>query len=91
MNVNDSLNTSHCSGGKHNIGERLVLKNPSLRWMAHEAASSGLMINLDELREPHTEPETVRKTLKGLWWILEYLPIEHRSYKDRDSVTHVYV
>ena len=91
MNLNDSVNTAHCSGGKHNIGTMPVPNNPSLRWMAYEAARSGLIIDLKGLHKPPTEPETVRNTLNVFWRIMEYLPIEHRSYKDRDSVTLVYV
>ena len=79
------------SGGNHNIGEGSAPNNPSLRWMAYEAAISGLLVDLAELHDQPAEPETVRKTLKGLWRMMEYLPIEHRSYEDRDSMTLVYV
>jgi hypothetical protein len=79
------------SGGKHNIGATSVPNNPSLRWMAYEAAMSGLIVDLRGLDDRPAEPDTVRNTLKGFWGMMEYLPIEHRSYKDRDSVTLAYV
>jgi hypothetical protein len=80
------------SGGKHNIGATSVPNNnPSLRWMAYEAAMSGLIVDLTELDDRPAEPDTVRNTLKGFWRMMEYLPIEHRSYKGRDSVTLAYV
>jgi hypothetical protein len=79
------------SGGKHNIGATSVPNNPSLRWMAYEAAMSGLIVDLRGLEDRPAEPDTVRNTLKGFWRMMEYLPIEHRSYKDRDSVTLAYV
>jgi hypothetical protein len=79
------------SGGKHNIGAMPAPNNPSLRWMVYEAAMSGLIIDLTDLDDRPAEPHTVRNTLKGLWRMMEYLPIEHRSYKDRNSVTLVYV
>jgi len=78
------------SGGKHNIAT-LVPNNPSLRWMAYEAAMSGLIVDLRGLEDRPAEPATVKNTLKGFWRMMEYLPIEHRSYKDRDSVTLAYV
>jgi hypothetical protein len=79
------------SGGKHNIGATSVPNNPSLRWMAYEAAMSGLIVDLRGLDDRPAEPDTVRNTLKGFWGMMEYLPIEHHSYKDRDSVTLAYV
>jgi hypothetical protein len=79
------------SGGKHNIGATSVPNNPSLRWMAYEAAMSGLIVDLRGLDDRPAEPDTVRNTLKNFWRMMEYLPIEHRSYKDRDSVTLAYV
>lgn len=79
------------SGGKHNIGAISVPNNPSLRWMAYEAAMSGLLVDPTDLHDRPTEPDIVRNTLKGFWRMMEYLPIEHRSYKDRDSVTLAYV
>jgi hypothetical protein len=77
------------SGGKHNIA-KAVPNNPSLRWMAYEATMSGLFVNLDKLDDQPAEPD-VKNTLKGFWRMMEYLPIEHRSYKDRNSVTLAYV
>ena len=91
MNVNDSLNTTHCSGGKHDIDAESIPNTPSLRWMAYEAAKSGLIIDLNGLDIRPPEPNPVKNPLKGFWRIMEYLPIEHRSYKDGDSVTIAYV
>ena len=91
MNVNDSLNTTHCSGGKHDIDAESIPNIPPLRWMAYEAAKSGLIIDLNGLDIRPPEPNPVRNTLKGFWRIMEYLPIEHRSYKDGDRATIVYV
>jgi hypothetical protein len=79
------------SGGKHNIGATSVPNNPSLRWMAYEAAMSGLIVDLTDLHDRPAEPDPVRDTLKGFWKIMEYLPIEHRSYEGRNSVTLAYV
>ena len=79
------------SGGKHNIGAGSAPNNPSLRWMAYEAAISGLRVDLAELHDQPAEPETVRNTLKGFWQMMEYIPIEHRSYQHRNSMTLMYV
>ena len=79
------------SGGKHDIGAGSAPNNPSLRWMAYEAAISGLLVDLAGLHDRPAEPETVRNTLTGLWWMVEYYLIEHRSYEGRDSMTHAYV
>jgi hypothetical protein len=79
------------SGGKHKIGAMPAPNNPSLRWMVYEAAMSGLRVDLTGLGDRPAEPDPVRNTLKGFWRMMEYLPIEHRSYKDRDSVTLAYV
>ena len=78
------------SGGKHDIGATSV-NNPSLRWMAYEAAMSGLIVKLNDLHDRPAEPDSVRNTLKGFWRIMEYLPIEHRSYEGRNSATIAYV
>jgi hypothetical protein len=79
------------SGGRHSINARSSPNTPSLRWMAYEAAKSGLLIDLTDLHDRPAEPETVRNTLKGLWWIMECLPIEHLSYINRDANTLMYV
>jgi hypothetical protein len=81
------------SGGKHDIAKAVPNNppnNPSLRWMAYEAAMSGLFVDLDKLDDQPAEPD-VKNTLKGFWRMMEYLPIEHRSYKDGNSVTLAYV
>jgi hypothetical protein len=80
------------SGGKHDIGATSApTNNPSLRWMVYEAAMSGLIVDRVGLEVPPPGPDTPKKTLKGFWRMMEYLPIEHHTYTDRGSVTVVYV
>jgi hypothetical protein len=58
--------------------------------MVYEAAMSGLIVDRKGLEDQPLAPDP-RNTLKGFWRVMEYLPIEHRSYKDPDSVTVRYV
>jgi len=75
-------------GGKHNVGAiSAPTNNPSLRWMVYEAAMSGLIVNREGLEVPHAGPDTPKKTLQGFWTMMEYLPIEHRTYTEPNSVT----
>ena len=80
------------SGGKHNIGAiSAPTNNPPLRWMVYEAAMFGLIVDRVGLEVEPAPPDTPKETLQGFWTIMEYLPIEHRTYTGRNSVTLVYV
>ena len=59
--------------------------------MAHEAAMSGLLVDVDDLEYFPAEPDAVRNTLKGIWRVMEYLPIEHHCYDGQDNTTLWYV
>ncbi|OCH91828.1 hypothetical protein OBBRIDRAFT_871796 [Obba rivulosa] len=77
---------SDIGGGIVN-NEAMNRRTASLRWMVYQAIAAGLLLDMlnegikeDEAKE--TDPE-VHESLTGVWWLLEWLPIKHLSYKSK--------
>ncbi|KAJ3555863.1 hypothetical protein NM688_g2346 [Phlebia brevispora] len=73
-----------------------VEHSPSLLWMVMEAAHAGLRMDhlkFDKPPEPEKPkeggaPASLRKyteSLKGIWWLLEYIPVKQLAYKDKGT------
>ncbi|OCH86355.1 hypothetical protein OBBRIDRAFT_738162, partial [Obba rivulosa] len=56
---------------------------PPLRWMIYEAIVAGLKLD-DWTTATQTQTE-VHESLKGIWWLLELLPMKYLSYKTKDG------
>jgi len=74
--------------------DKCGLSQIALEWMLVEAESSGLLLYPDKVRsvlryshpDSHDAPDPVAHlniSLRGAWWILEYLPHKSYSYKTR--------
>jgi uncharacterized protein (DUF2235 family) len=77
----------HSDVGGSYAPEKSGLSQIALEWMLVEAESRGLLLHPDRVHsvlsypDPRYAPNPVADlnvSLKGLWWILEYLP--HKSY-----------
>ncbi|KAE9399686.1 WD40 repeat-like protein [Gymnopus androsaceus JB14] len=85
-------------GGGNTVNKDLKSYGPALRWMIHEAILAGLGVEpfkvknmgCGEKKEPDVEKvkPTINESLKRVWWIFEFLPIKHLSYKDSKHTTH---
>ncbi|KAK7036459.1 hypothetical protein VNI00_011656 [Paramarasmius palmivorus] len=70
-----------------NIPNRKINNNgPALRWMAREAASTGLLLTPSSTKWSQLS-ENVHKSLTWLWWPLEYLPIKRLVHNDPENAT----
>ncbi|KAL4252532.1 hypothetical protein AB1N83_013708 [Pleurotus pulmonarius] len=65
-------------GGGSTDNSNLDSFGPALRWMTYEAMEHGLRMRPFSGEWLNPEPQT---SLKGLWYILELLPIRRPSYK----------
>lgn len=60
--------------------------DPPLRWMSYEAAAAGLRL-LPFEREWEIRPGiSIHQSLTGPWYILEWLPVKHLTYGDKNTV-----
>ncbi|KAJ8515394.1 hypothetical protein ONZ45_g7181 [Pleurotus djamor] len=71
-------------GGGNRPNADLSNFGPSLRWMMHEASNRGLRLTRYDGQWVTIHP---KESLKGVWNLLEYLPIPSLSYTNKDSVT----
>lgn len=59
--------------------------DPPLRWMSYEAAAAGLRL-LPFEREWKIKPEiSIHESLTGPWKVLEWLPVNHLTYGDKNT------
>jgi hypothetical protein len=55
--------------------------------MSYEAVSVGLRVNTTNVEWKLDELGRVEKSLTGLWWLLEYIPLKFLAYRDADTTT----
>jgi hypothetical protein len=82
------LTSRICSGGGNVVNMELSKFGPALRWMTYEAITHGLLI------EPFTgiwKQASYTESMKGIWKLLEFLPLRQLSYIDKDSTTRMSV
>lgn len=87
-----SLNINHTnSGGGNRDNKELNLEAAPLLWMEHEAFRAGLLLHISSHSAPdyynHTRYTFPHKSLKGLWWLLEVLPIRRYRHTDPRKAT----
>ena len=88
----------HSDVGGSYAPDRSGLSQIALEWMLVEAQSRGLMLHPDKVKrvlyytDPRYAPDPVADlnvSLRGVWWILEFLPhksYDHKTKTDRWSV-----
>ena len=56
---------------------------PPLRWMVFEAGAVGLRTAVFKRELPADHQIESNESLKGFWWLFEYLPIKRLTYTRR--------
>lgn len=77
------------SGGGNRANPDLDRFGPSLRWMLLEAEAAGLRLKTAPFK--WFEDLKPSESLRGIWWLFEYMPITRLSYRSRDGTTWTYV
>jgi hypothetical protein len=68
-----------CSGGGNKVNPNLNRGAEPLKWMMEQAKEQGLNVELHNVKVGMPNAE-VTGSLGGVWWLLEVLPIQRRSY-----------
>lgn len=71
------------SGGGNAKNVDLNRGDPPLRWMSYEAVQAGLMMSsFDGSKFEGWDTFKVNRSMTGMWWMLEILPLRRLSYRD---------
>ncbi|EMD30969.1 hypothetical protein CERSUDRAFT_100829 [Gelatoporia subvermispora B] len=66
-------------GGGNVNNETMDRRAAPLRWMLYEASGPG-GLKLDDWSVKQEPTPKIYESLKGIWWLLEVMPIKHLSY-----------
>ena len=85
MHVQLSHINVNVRGGGNVINNDLNRRHPAFLWMAYEAISAGLKLDLTDVEWEWDEPGQVHDSFVSVWKILEYLPFKRLSYNNAGS------
>lgn len=72
------------------MNRELDRRRPSFLWMSYEATSNGLCLDpqaLDNVEWKWPDLGEMKESLKGMWRLLETLPLKRHSSQDPDKYT----
>lgn len=80
-------------GGGNLPNDQLNLASAPLLWMVNEAAIAGLLLKQATLDWDIRDLEKTRahKSLRSIWWFLEYFPVHRQSRSNPNGKSHLWV